>query len=108
MSIYLCVIDVRNRLDPGASSEPGQTSLRGTLILRKLNGMSLAEIKDAVAGLSHEELAELTTFILAQEDPDSWDRQMARDAAAGKLDFLIAEAEQAEKSGTLKDWPSDS
>lgn len=31
--------------------------------------MSLAEIKDAVAGLSRDELAELTAYILAQEDP---------------------------------------
>lgn len=76
--------------------------------MRKLREMSLAEIKGAVAGLLREELAELTSFILAQEDPDAWDKQMERDAAAGKLDFLIEEAEQAERAGTLRDWPSAS
>ena len=58
--------------------------------------MSLAEIKTAVHALSPEELAELTAFILDQEDGD---------AAAGKLDFLFEEAERAEKEGTLRDWP---
>jgi len=68
--------------------------------------MSLAEIKDAVHGLSREELAELTAFILDQEEGDAWDKQMERDAAAGKLDFLIGEAERAEREGTLRDWPT--
>ena len=67
--------------------------------------MSLAEIKTAVHGLSPEELAELTAFILDQEDGDAWDKQMERDAAAGKLDFLFEEAERAEREGTLRDWP---
>ncbi len=70
--------------------------------------MSLTEIKDAVIGLSPDELAELTAFILKQDDPDAWDEQMEKDAAAGKLDFLINEAEQSEKEGTLGDWPSAS
>jgi hypothetical protein len=67
--------------------------------------MSLAEIKTAVHELSPEELAELTAFILDQEDGDAWDKQMERDAAAGKLDFLYEEAERAEREGTLRDWP---
>ena len=67
--------------------------------------MSLAEIKTAVHALSPEELAELTAFILDQEDGDAWDKQMERDAAAGKLDFLVEEAERAEREGTLRDWP---
>jgi len=70
--------------------------------------MSLAEIKVAVTDLSLAELAELTAFILEQDDPDSWDKQMEKDAAAGKLDFLIEEADRAEREGTLRDWPSAS
>ena len=68
--------------------------------------MSLAEIKDAVHSLSREELAELTVFILGQEDGDEWDKQMERDAAAGKLDFLIEQAERAERDGTLRNLPN--
>ncbi len=67
--------------------------------------MSLIEIKQAVTRLSPDELAELTTFILEQDNPDAWDKQMAKDAAAGKLDFLIEQAERAENQGTLRDWP---
>ena len=67
--------------------------------------MSLTEIKDAVTELSQEELAELTAFILEQDSLDGWDEQMETDAAAGKLDFLIQEAERARQEGTLKDWP---
>jgi hypothetical protein len=62
--------------------------------------MSLAEIKEAVTALSQGELAELTAFVREQDDPDPWDLQMERDAAAGKLDFLIEEAERAEREGT--------
>ena len=68
--------------------------------------MSLAEIKEAVTELTPQELAELTAFILEQDAPDAWDKQMEVDAAAGKLDFLIKESERAEREGTLKDWPS--
>jgi len=85
-----------------------QTSLRLNRWLNRLAGMSLAEIKEAVTGLTPQELAELTAFILEQDAPDAWDKQMEGDAAAGKLDFLIEEAERAEREGTLKDWPSAS
>jgi hypothetical protein len=59
--------------------------------------MSLAEIKDAVHSLSREELAELTAFILGHEEGEEWDKQMERDAATGKLDFLIEQADRAER-----------
>jgi len=68
--------------------------------------MCLAEIKDAVHSLSREELAELTAFILDQEDADEWDNQMERDADAGKLDFLIEQADWAERDGTLRNFPN--
>ena len=33
---------------------------------------------------------------------DEWDKQIAADTEAGKLDFLIAEALDAEAKGTLR------
>jgi hypothetical protein len=36
---------------------------------------------------------------------DDWDRQMAKDAASGKLDFLVEEARTAVREETLRDWP---
>jgi hypothetical protein len=66
--------------------------------------MSLAEIKSAVDELSIKELAELAAFI-RERDNAAWDQQIEEDAAAGKLDFLFEEAEQARANGTLRDWP---
>jgi len=66
--------------------------------------MSLAEIKSAVRELSPKELAELASFISAQENA-AWDRQIEADAASGKLDFLFDEAERERAAGQLRDWP---
>ena len=66
--------------------------------------MSLAEIKSAVDQLSPKELTELATFI-RHRDNGSWDLQIEKDAAAGKLDFLFEEAKQAERDGALQEWP---
>ncbi len=70
--------------------------------------MSLAEIKAAVNDLTPTELADLTDFILDHGEGDAWDKQMERDAAAGKLDFLIEQADRAEREGKLRDWPTAS
>jgi hypothetical protein len=45
----------------------------------------------------------LLTWLLDLDD--DWDRQMGRDAVAGKLDFLIEEARTAVREETLRDWP---
>jgi hypothetical protein len=37
------------------------------------------------------------------EFEDVWDRQMDADAAAGKLEFLVKEADVAVESGKLRD-----
>jgi len=50
--------------------------------------VSLAEIKSAVRQLSPRELAELSAFIL-EENNAVWGEQIERDAASGKLDFLF-------------------
>lgn len=61
------------------------------------------EIKEAAGALSVNEREELLSWLLDVDD--DWDRQMARDAAAGKLDFLIDEARSAVREGSLRDWP---
>ena len=66
--------------------------------------MSLLEIKSAVDALSPAELAELATYV-RERDSAAWDAQIEEDAAAGKLDFLFEEADEARKNGTLGDWP---
>ncbi|HSH38087.1 MAG TPA: hypothetical protein VK993_04810 [Chthoniobacterales bacterium] len=66
---------------------------------------TVAEIIDAVRHLSEAEKDEFLAKLREVEFEDAWDRQMDADAAAGKLDFLVKEADAAIHSGTLRDWP---
>lgn len=53
--------------------------------------ISVLEIKAAIDRLTPREYAELMVLLHPTPD-DEWDRQIAADAAAGRLDHLIAEA----------------
>ncbi|MEY2505731.1 MAG: hypothetical protein QOH01_60 [Verrucomicrobiota bacterium] len=64
---------------------------------------TVEEIKKAAGALSVNEREELLSWLLDVDD--DWDRQMAQDAAAGKLDFLIEEARSAVREESLRDWP---
>ena len=50
-------------------------------------------IEEQIRQLSSAEFAELRNWILEQ-DWKAWDAQIERDAAAGKLDALVSEAQQ--------------
>ena len=52
---------------------------------------SIKSIEKAVEALPPEELAEFRQWF-AEFDARAWDQQLERDAAAGKLDALAAEA----------------
>ena len=67
---------------------------------------TVAEIIDAVKQLNEAEKDEFLDRLREIEFEDAWDRQMEADAKAGKLDFLVQEADTATKSGTLRDWPA--
>jgi len=49
------------------------------------------EIERAIQELNHDEFAQIAERVHAIEQ-EHWDAEMDRDASAGKLDFLIAEA----------------
>ena len=55
--------------------------------------MTVQELEKAIAKLSPDEMAELRAWFLEQ-DQDEWDRQIARDSEAGKLDKLIQQAKR--------------
>lgn len=57
---------------------------------------SVEEIKFAIAFLSHEDYARPRAWF-SERAREKWDEKIERDAAAGKLDFLVEEA-VAEKS----------
>ena len=59
---------------------------------------TVAEIKAAIDHLSPQERCELETLLHPFED-DDWDRQMKRDAGAGKFDALHREAEAEHAAG---------
>ena len=63
---------------------------------------TVAEIKAAIDQLTLQERCELEALLHPFED-DDWDRQMKRDAAAGKFDALNREAETEAKAGRLID-----
>jgi hypothetical protein len=62
------------------------------------------EIERAIQELNLEEFAQIAERVHAIEQ-ERWDAEMDRDASAGKLDFLIAEAHEDRKKGRLRDWP---
>ncbi len=55
-------------------------------------------MEKAIAKLSPEELAELRAWFY-ERDQEEWDRQIARDSEAGKLDKLIAQAKRDYAAG---------
>jgi hypothetical protein len=63
--------------------------------------MTLKELEKAITGLSPEELAEFREWF-HRFDMDEWDRQIARDAEAGRLDHLIEEARRNIEEGNLR------
>jgi hypothetical protein len=64
---------------------------------------TVEEIKKAAGALSVNEREELLSWLL--DVNDDWDRQMSKDAAAGKLDSLVEEARTAVREESLRDWP---
>jgi hypothetical protein len=63
---------------------------------------TVAEIKAAIDRLSLQERCELEALLHPFED-DDWDKQMKRDAAAGKFDKLHSDAEAEAEAGKLID-----
>src|SRR5215471_16713936 len=63
---------------------------------------SVEEIQSAIVSLPPEEYARLRAWFL-ERDWEQWDHQIAADAHAGKLDFLIAEAMAEKAQGHLRD-----
>jgi hypothetical protein len=59
---------------------------------------AVEEIESAILKLSPKELGKLADWVL-DLDEQNWDKQIERDAMAGKLDFLAKEALAEMESG---------
>ena len=66
--------------------------------------MTVLELKAAILQLSFDERAELNRLLYGWED-DAWDKQMAADVDAGRLDEVIARAEADLKAGQYRELP---
>jgi len=62
---------------------------------------TVAEIKTAIDRLTFEERCELMALLNPDDD---WDREMRADAAAGKFDQFVDEAEAERRAGTLREF----
>ncbi|MCY3922688.1 MAG: hypothetical protein OXN86_00930 [Chloroflexota bacterium] len=68
--------------------------------------LTVEEIQQAIVSLSSEDRGRLHEWMIECEDAwEDWDRQIAADSRAGKLDFLVAEAMEDEENGLLIDLP---
>ncbi len=64
--------------------------------------MTVKELQEAVAKLSPEELAEFRDWF-AEYDWNEWDKQIARDVEAGKLDHFVEEARSDIAEGKIRE-----
>ena len=64
------------------------------------------EIERAIQELSCDEFVRIAQCVHSLEQ-ERWDAELDRDASSGKLDFLIAEAQEDRKLGRLRDWPHE-
>ncbi|MDE2737270.1 MAG: hypothetical protein OXI72_22935 [Gemmatimonadota bacterium] len=63
---------------------------------------TIAEIQQAIISLSKSDYAQLRRW-LSEYDWEEWDQQIGADSDDGKLDFLVDQATEAERNGTLED-----
>ena len=61
----------------------------------------LEHLEQEIAALPVDEFVQLRNWIL-ERDWAEWDKQIEKDAASGKLDFLVEEAMQEKRQGRLR------
>jgi hypothetical protein len=62
---------------------------------------TVLEIERAIEQLPSDQFSKIHDWIV-EEDWQTWDAQIERDSAAGKLDFLVNEARRDAESGHTK------
>lgn len=61
---------------------------------------TVEEIKSAISALSKEDYIHLREWF-SEKDWKQWDKEIERDSASGKLDFLMEEAVAEKNQGRL-------
>jgi hypothetical protein len=67
---------------------------------------TVEEIEQAAEQLAPSDFDRLASWVSGRYH-DLWTRQMERDAAKGRLDFLFNEADAEREAGQLRDWPKE-
>ena len=62
----------------------------------------LEHLEQEITALPVDEFVQLRNWIL-ERDWAEWDKQIEKDAASGKLDFLVEEALEEKRQGRLHD-----
>ena len=65
---------------------------------------TVEEIQQAIEALSDEDYKRIREWF-TEADWDDWDRQIAADSKAGRLDVLVQEALEDKRRGLLRDLP---
>jgi len=63
--------------------------------------VTIEEIKSAIETLPKREYVRLLSWI-SRKDWAAWDEELEADAAAGKLDFLVKEAQESKRQNELR------
>jgi hypothetical protein len=63
--------------------------------------MSIDALKKAIETLPDEDYAKLRKWF-SEKDWRKWDKQIAADSRAGKLDFLVRDAFEGKRKGKLR------
>jgi len=61
---------------------------------------TVEEIKSAISALSKEDYVHLREWF-SEKDWEQWDKEIGKDSASGKLNFLIEEAVAEKNQGRL-------
>ena len=67
--------------------------------------MDQVETIEGIAGLPEADFDRLASWF-RERDQARWDTKLDSDSAAGKLDFLFAEADREVDDCLLRNWPS--
>lgn len=66
--------------------------------------MSVTELEAVIRSLKKEDLAQFNQWYVDYFD-ETWEAQMRQDAKAGKLDFLVEEAQKERAAEKLRRFP---
>ena len=65
--------------------------------------IEIEQIKEAIKTLNKEDYIQFRQWF-SERDWKRWDKQIEKDSASGKLDFLIEEALEEKRKGKLKEF----